>query len=534
MVRSQAVAAAGDDGPVAFERFRRRHGPTLVRAARLLGAAPGEAGEIVAQVMEEARRTWPTLADPLAWVRRTVVHRLWKSGRWERRQNPGLVGDPGPAAEILGEEAGPGNLWEDRGWTARLLERLPAAQRPVMAHVVDGLTPAEAADRLGGNAPTVRANLLRARRRLETETPCSTGRARPEPDTVAFAAPDGAEEPIHILLSAVLTLIEETGDPDDGALPPVAEEAGAACGTAATAAPSGTFAPPGTLCRFPREGGPTVLRILLGARLRRLREARGISLEEAGYEIRASHSKISRMELGRVGFKERDVADLLSLYGLEEGEERELLLQLAREARSPGWWHRYGDVLPDWFETYVGLEGAADLMRTYEVQVVPALMQTEEYASAAVRLAHPEAREEEVRRRVELKLTRQERFDAADGRRLWAVLDEAVLRRPLGGREVMRAQLRHLADMAARPDVTLQVVPFGSAENAAAGRPFTILRFAEPSMSDVVFMEYLTSALYLDKPADVDAYMRAMNTLCLAAMRPRATVDFLEHVLKEL
>ncbi|MFC5745945.1 helix-turn-helix domain-containing protein [Actinomadura rugatobispora] len=283
---------------------------------------------------------------------------------------------------------------------------------------------------------------------------------------------------------------------------------------------------------FPTEGGPTVLRILLGAQLRRLREARGISTEDAGYEIRGSHSKISRMELGRVGFKERDVADLLTFYGVEDTEERDLLLRLAREANSPGWWHRYGDVLPDWFETYVGLEGAAALMRTYEVQFVPGLMQTEEYAAAVVRLGYPDAPEEEVGRRVGLKMTRQERFNDSSGQMLWAVLDEAVLRRPLGGREVMRGQIRHLIDMAGRPNVTLQVVPFGAVDNAAAGRPFTILRFAEPSMSDVVFMEYLTSALYLDKQPDVDAYLRAMNTLCMAATSPYDTARFLDEVLR--
>ncbi|XVQ11726.1 helix-turn-helix domain-containing protein [Spirillospora sp. CA-255316] len=292
-------------------------------------------------------------------------------------------------------------------------------------------------------------------------------------------------------------------------------------------------APENPLGAYPREGGPTVLRILLGARLRRLREARGISTEDAGYEIRGSHSKISRMELGRVGFKERDVADLLTLYGVADPEERDPLLRLAREANSPGWWHRYGDVLPDWFETYVGLEGAAALMRTYEVRFVPGLMQTEDYAAAVVRLGHADAPEEEVRQRVGLKMMRQERFSGSSTQMLWAVLDEAALRRPLGGREVMRAQIRHLIDMADRPDVTLQVMPFGAAENAAPGRPFTVLRFAEPGMSDVVFMEYLTSALYLHKPADVETYLRAMNTLCMAAIRPDETVAFLNEVLQE-
>jgi hypothetical protein len=290
----------------------------------------------------------------------------------------------------------------------------------------------------------------------------------------------------------------------------------------------------GRLLDYPLRGGPTVLRMLLGAQLRRLREERGLSTEEAGYEIRGSHSKISRMELGRVGFKTRDVADLLTLYGVTNPQERDKLLELAREANTPGWWHRYSDVLPSWFETYLGLEGAASLLRQFEVQFVPGLMQTEDYARAVVRLGHTDAPEEELQRRVRLRMKRQERFTEPSGPTLWAVLDEAVLRRPLGGREVMRGQIEHLIEMASMPNVTLQIVPFGAMEHAAVGGPFTILRFAEPGLSDVVFMEQLTSALYLDKPTDVDTYMRAMNNLCIAATRPDKTVTFLQKVLRDL
>ncbi len=290
------------------------------------------------------------------------------------------------------------------------------------------------------------------------------------------------------------------------------------------------------LVSYPPRGGPTVLRILLGAHLRRLREKSGLSTEEAGYEIRGSHSKISRMELGRVGFKERDVADLLTLYGVDDPVERDSLLELAREANTPGWWHRYGDVLPGWFETYLGLEGAATLLRTFEVQFVPGLMQTEDYARAVVRLgyAEAEASDDEVERRVRLRMTRQERFTEPSAPTLWAVLDEAVLRRPLGGREVMRDQIQHLIDMTSMPNVTLQIVPFGAVEQVAVGGPFTILRFSEPGLSDVVYMEQLTSALYLDKPTDVDIYMRTMNSLCIAATRPDDTVPFLKQIMDEI
>ncbi|TDC18777.1 helix-turn-helix domain-containing protein [Actinomadura bangladeshensis] len=285
---------------------------------------------------------------------------------------------------------------------------------------------------------------------------------------------------------------------------------------------------------YPRRGGPTVLRILLGAQLRRLRESRGISTEQAGYEIRGSHSKISRMELGRVGFKERDVADLLTLYGVSAAGEREPLLRLAKEANNPGWWHRYGDILPSWFEVYLGLEEAASMLRAYELQFVPGLLQTEDYARAVVRLGYSDASDEEVERRVQIRTTRQERFTSPEAPTLWAVLDEAVVRRPLGGREVMRAQIRHLIEASELAHVTLQIVPFGAGGHAAAGGPFTILRFAEPGLSDVVYLEQLTSALYLDKPTDVDTYMRAMNNLCITAARPDDTARFLTRILKEL
>jgi transcriptional regulator with XRE-family HTH domain len=284
------------------------------------------------------------------------------------------------------------------------------------------------------------------------------------------------------------------------------------------------------LIDYPRRGGPTVLRILLGAQLRRLREKRGISIEKAGYEIRGSHSKISRMELGRVGFKERDVADLLTLYGVTDPDERTPLLELAREANTPGWWHRYGDVLPNWFEPYLGLEEAASLIRAYEVQFVPGLLQAEDYARAVVLLGHFDASEEDVERRVQVRMTRQQRFTEPGAPTMWAVLDESVLRRSLGGREVMRGQIKHLIGMCELPNVILQIVPFGA---GAVEGPFTILRFAEPGLSDVVFIEQLTSALYLDKPTDVDTYMRTMNNLCVTARRPDETASFLRKILNE-
>ena len=281
-------------------------------------------------------------------------------------------------------------------------------------------------------------------------------------------------------------------------------------------------------------GGPTVLRILLGAQLRRLREAKGVTRESAGWEIRASESKISRMELGRVGFKERDVADLLSLYGVRDEEERTALLALARDANVPGWWHKYGDVLPSWFQSYLGLETAAALIRTYEVQFVPGLLQTKEYARAVILLGHAGAQPDEIERRVSLRMYRQELFARPQPPQLWAVVDEAALRRPIGGPKVMRAQIEALVEATRQPGVRLQVIPFQTGGHAAAGGAYTILRFADQELPDVVYVEQLTSAIYLDKREDVDHYAAAMERLCVEAEPPGRTPEILANVLHDI
>lgn len=278
-------------------------------------------------------------------------------------------------------------------------------------------------------------------------------------------------------------------------------------------------------------GSPTVLRILLGTQLRRLRTERGISREDAGYSIRASHAKISRLELGQVRFKERDVADLLTLYGVTDPDERAPLLALAKQANAPGWWHKYSDLLPSWFEVYIGLEGAASLIRTYENQFVPGLLQTPAYARAVIELAHEHAPEEELERRVQLRTARQRRLTGENSLTLWAVIDEAAVRRVLGGPEVMREQIEHLLDLTSHENVTLQVMPFDRGGHAAAGGPFSILRFPERELPDVVYMEQLTSALYLDKVADSEHYIRVMDRLSVQAEQPRQTRRFLEQLL---
>ncbi len=280
--------------------------------------------------------------------------------------------------------------------------------------------------------------------------------------------------------------------------------------------------------------GPTALRMLLGAHLRRLREAQDITRETAGWEIRSSESKISRLELGRVSFKERDVSDLLTLYGVDDEEERGRLLALAREANNPGWWHRYGDVLPSWFQSYLGLEAAAVLIRNYEVQFVPGLLQTEEYARAVVMLGHAHTGTHEVDRRVHLRLERQRLLTRARPPQVWAVIDEAVLRRPIGGAKVMRAQIEALIEATELPNIRLQVIGFHVGGHAAAGGAFSILRFPDQDLPDVVYVEQLTSALYLDKREDVEYYATAMERLCIEADPPERTGQILRDTLKQL
>jgi transcriptional regulator with XRE-family HTH domain len=274
----------------------------------------------------------------------------------------------------------------------------------------------------------------------------------------------------------------------------------------------------------------TVLRMLLGAQLRRLREAAGISAEKAGYEIRASRSKISRMETGRVGLKLRDIEDLLTLYGVAGERERTKVLALARRSREPEWWTQYNDILPDWFETYLSLEPAAATIRSFETQFVPGLFQTGDYARAVTRLGHKAAPDAEIERRVGLRLGRQDLLDGRQQPRIWVIMDEAVLRRPVGGVLVMRAQLRRLTEAAQLPGVRLQVVPFAQGGHAAASGSFSILRFEEQDLPDVVYIEQLTSAVYLDQRADVEHYLEVVDLLSGEALSPADTMRFLEQV----
>jgi hypothetical protein len=275
--------------------------------------------------------------------------------------------------------------------------------------------------------------------------------------------------------------------------------------------------------------------MMLGGHLRELRERAGVTRTDAGWAIRASESKISRLELGRVGFKERDVSDLLTLYGVHEARERDRLLELAREANDPGWWHRYGDVTPEWFDAYLGLEAAADLIRTYEIQYVPGLLQTADYARAVAQLGPSGSRTDgEVERLVALRTRRQRALDRDPPLRLWAVIEEAVLHRPIGGTDVLRTQLGALREAVARPNITVQIIPLESSGHAASGGAFSLLRFPQRDLPDIVYLEHLTSALYLDKRDDVEAYTQALELLASSSPPPQQTDQALTRLLERL
>jgi transcriptional regulator with XRE-family HTH domain len=273
---------------------------------------------------------------------------------------------------------------------------------------------------------------------------------------------------------------------------------------------------------------------VLGTQLRRLREASGITREAAGDAIRASHAKISRLELGRVGIKERDIEDLLTLYGVVDPAERLEYLSLVRRANAPGWWQQYGDLLPSWFEMYLRLEQASAFIRTYQVQFVPGLLQTEEYARSVILVGHRSESAEEIDRRVYLRISRQKMLTEPGSPKLWAVVDEAALSRPFGSPGVMRAQLQRLLEMTELPNVILQVLPFERGAHAAAGGPFTILRFAEPDLPDIVYLEQLTSAVYLDKRPDVENYLAVMEQVTVQAETPAKSKDVLRKTLKAI
>jgi DNA-binding XRE family transcriptional regulator len=281
-------------------------------------------------------------------------------------------------------------------------------------------------------------------------------------------------------------------------------------------------------------GGPTVRRMLIGSQLRRLRTEAGISRDQAGEAIRASEWKIHRLENGQVGFKDRDIVDLLRLYGTTDPEAVVAFLLLAREANAPGWWQPYTDLLPQWFRAYVDLESATTLIRTYEGQLIPGLLQTEDYMRAVIGGAHLDESPQEAERRVALRVARQGLLTRQGPPRLWAVVDEAALRRPVGGPQVMRAQLEALIEATKLANVVLQILPFAAGAHPAMVGAFSILRFPDQELPDVVYVEHLTNALYLDRRDEVEKYLDVMESICIGSEPPAKTTELLDKILNDL
>ncbi|MDT0546389.1 MULTISPECIES: helix-turn-helix transcriptional regulator [unclassified Streptomyces] len=278
---------------------------------------------------------------------------------------------------------------------------------------------------------------------------------------------------------------------------------------------------------------PTVGQMVLGMRLRDLREKAGVSYDQAAKALHVNQTTVRRMEKAEVGLKLPYVEKLLQTYGAEQ-EEIEAFLSLAEDANRPGWWHRFRDVLPDWFSLYVSLEGAASRIRAYEPHFIPGLLQTEDYARALLSIGFPQADPKELDRRVALRMERQELLNRPDGPHLWVVMDEPVFRLPIGGPDVMRAQVDRLIEAIRMPNVTLQVVPFAAGPHPAMGGPFQLFRFHIPELPDIVYTEGLTGAAYLDERADVAAYLEALDRMGTQATPARRTEAFLREIRKEL
>jgi transcriptional regulator with XRE-family HTH domain len=275
-------------------------------------------------------------------------------------------------------------------------------------------------------------------------------------------------------------------------------------------------------------GAPTVLRILLGTQLRRLRESRGITAQAAARAIRGSESKISRIELGRNAVREIDIADLLDFYGLADPAERERLLALASKASQPAWWHPYLDILPSWFPAYLGLEESAESIRSFDNQFVPSLLRSDEYARAVLQFGAVTPGEAD--RLLSLHQERKRRI-AVGGLRISAIIDEVVLRRPVGNDAVLRGQLRYLLDLSGRSGLTIQVSPLLTGAWYAAPASFAILSFAPDDLPDVVYSEQLTGALYLDKPAEVARYAAAMEQILALSCTPRQSHELIAEAM---
>jgi transcriptional regulator with XRE-family HTH domain len=276
---------------------------------------------------------------------------------------------------------------------------------------------------------------------------------------------------------------------------------------------------------------PTVRRRRLGQELRRLRELRGMTAEEVAERLLVSQSKISRLENGRRSISQRDVRDLCGVYEVEDHRIVDSLMQMAKDSRQQGWWHAFGDIP---YSVYIGLETDAASLRVYEPQVVPGLLQTRPYADALINGALPESAPADVEKRVGVRIRRQDRVNALDNPlRLWAVVDEAALRRVVGDRHLMREQLEHLVEQSQLPHVTVQALPFGMGAHPGITGHYAILEFPDTSDSSVVYIEGVTSDLYLEKANDVQRYSVMYEHLRAQALNVDQTRQFIAEIAKE-
>ncbi|MFC8361462.1 helix-turn-helix domain-containing protein [Streptomyces griseorubiginosus] len=259
---------------------------------------------------------------------------------------------------------------------------------------------------------------------------------------------------------------------------------------------------------------PTVLRMILGRRLQERRQDAGRSLDDAAKALRVTSLTIRRLEKAEVALKPLYVEKLLETYGAERQEIDEFVA-LAERANEPGWWHTYRDVLPNWFSAYVSLEAGARTLRTYEPHYVTGLLQTRAYAHGVLRGGFPHEADEDLDRRVDLRLRRQGLLERPDAPTLWVVMEEAVLHRVVGGPEVMREQIERLLEVAELEHVSVDVVPFTAGAHVGACAPFTYFRFEEPELPDIVYTEVLSGAMYLDQRADVVAHLEAHSRMSL-------------------
>lgn len=279
---------------------------------------------------------------------------------------------------------------------------------------------------------------------------------------------------------------------------------------------------------------PTVAHIVSGRRLRDLREKAGLRREDAARILHVAPATVRRMETAEVALKIPYVRLLLEAYGVT-GPEAETFVALADEAGRPGWWHRFRDVLPDWFGVHVSLEDSAKVIRSYEPHVVPGLLQTEEYARCVLRKgAVGRSIKGDVERHVALRMERRRLLDRPDAPRLWALVDETALRRPVGTPEVMRAQVERLLEDVERPNVTLQIAEFSSGFHSGTYGPFVLFHFGLPELPDTVYVEYLTGAVYLDGRAEVAAHLELLDRMSAQAATARRTKEILRDFRREL